>query len=85
MNKLPAGSPDAVSAVVGNPVTGLLDSGQLFDVQVNELAWSGAAIAARWRRRIQQAKAMKRMGVQDARDSGLGQPTLPSDLKGRQP
>jgi hypothetical protein len=63
----------------------LLDSGQLFDVQVNELAWSGAAIAARWRRRIQQAKAMKRMGVQDARDSGLGQPTLPSDLKGRQP
>ncbi len=69
MNKLPAGSSDAVSAVVGNPVTGLLDPGQLFDVQVNELAWSGAAIAARWRRRIEQAKAMKRMGAQDARDS----------------
>ena len=44
-----------IAAVAGDAVTGALDAGELFDVEVNELAWVSPLVAPRRRWRIEQS------------------------------
>ena len=72
---LPPCAFDQIAAVAGNAVTESLDAGELFDVEVNELAWASAFIAARGRRRIEQRQAADGYGFVEG---PLGNPAIVS-------
>jgi hypothetical protein len=77
----PSSAFDQIASVAGNAVTWALNAGELFDVEVDELAWVSALVAPCRGRRIEQSQAMELVATQDARDTRLGEGALACDLK----
>jgi hypothetical protein len=78
---LPASAFDQIAAVAGDAMTGPLDAGKLFDVEVNEFAWTSTFIAMRGRRRIEQSETVQLVAAQDARNARLRERALACDLE----
>jgi hypothetical protein len=81
MDIFPPSTFDQIAAIACDAVTGPFDASKLLDIEVNELAWVSALVAARRGRRIQQSQAMEAVAAQDARDTRLGEGALACDLK----
>ena len=54
MDIFPSRTFDDIAAVAGDAMAGPFDPSKLFDIEVNELPWVSALVAAHWGRRIQQ-------------------------------
>jgi hypothetical protein len=61
---LPASALAEIPPVAGDAVAGALDPGELFNVEVDEFAWSLALIAADRRRRIEQGQTVQAVTTQ---------------------
>ena len=84
MDILEAGASDQITAIAGDAVTGALDPGELFDVEVDELAGVLAFITADRRRRLEQGEAVELMATEEARDGGFGEAGLARNLEAGQ-
>jgi hypothetical protein len=81
MDIFPSSAFDQIPPVAGDAVTEALDAGELFDVEMDELAWPLTFIAACGCRGIDQGQTMQAMTTKQTRDSRLGQSALASDLE----
>ena len=70
MNVLPAGAMDAAAAVAGDATTDGLETSDLLDIEVEQIAGSGMFVAHDGRSRFQIANAAEVESAQDAADGG---------------
>ena len=67
-----AGARVADGAIAGGADPWATEAAELFDVEVEELAWKGAFVAEDGRFGIQSGETMEAVAAQDTRDGGLG-------------
>ncbi len=82
---LPARAADMVElAVAGDAMARADNTSQLLDVEVEEVARSGAFVANDRRRRFESGETMEAVPAKNAADGGFGELGFGRDLKARQ-
>jgi hypothetical protein len=67
-------------AIAGDAMADRLETTELFDVEMDELAGALALIAAHWLGRLQAGEAMEAEALQDPADGGLRNSDFQSNL-----
>jgi len=82
VQELPTGAADVVAlAIAGDAMAGAFDPGQLLDVEVDELAWMSAFVAADGQRRLQRLEPWS-VAAQQTGNGGLGELGQTGNLEG---
>ena len=69
-----------LGAITCDPVADAFEFAKLFDVDVDELGWMFALIAAHWSSRLESFEAVQSKAPKDPADGRGGDPDLRSDL-----
>jgi hypothetical protein len=84
MDVLPTGASDTIPAVASDAVAGSYNAAKLFDVHVEEFAWTLALITDDRLCRLQGRELGETVTGQEPANSGLGKAALLGDLEARQ-
>jgi hypothetical protein len=81
----PAGAAGVVElTVAGDTMARADNASELLDVEMEEVAWSGAFVTGDGRRRFESGEAMEAVAAKNAANGGFGELSLGGDLKARE-
>src|ERR1700760_3636222 len=82
MDELPSGTsgPAMADDIAGNAMAGSVETAELFDVDVDDLAGRGALVTGTRRLRLQRREQTEPSSMEDARNAGFGNCELNRNL-----